>query len=382
MTMDFQNRSLISLDMPSWGYVGNGLQLLGDGDMAAAGTASYNAGNSATLSKQSGSPGYYQCLRVAVSVAANPYAANNNVVQTVGMMYRIRGVARGDGVNGRPLVLDSGATFLFQGTTSTAWQPFDVTFTAVGASLYFFNYAASGYAEFTALIEESAPASTRNLGTLGGYAQLGDGYTAATLPTQLAPTHGMLFDGSSDYLLRAEATNELTFTDPAQFSVEALCVRNVLGVGAYSTLFCKNGGGGGAAFSAPYDLYLVNDGGTTKIVFGSFSTAGGLRGIVALTLGNYWPVDAITHIVSLYDGTTWRVYMNAVQAFTSVAAGCYAPDVAGFPFYVGATKLGGTALQSYFGGKIYNAAIYPFALQPGEVASLYQLRRSMINRGF
>ena len=51
------SQSLLNLDLPAWAYIGNGVQLLVDGDMALAGTANYTAGNAATLSKQSGAPG-------------------------------------------------------------------------------------------------------------------------------------------------------------------------------------------------------------------------------------------------------------------------------------------------------------------------------------
>jgi hypothetical protein len=371
MTLDFQNKSLISLDMPAFAYVGNGVQLLQDGDMALAGTAWWTAGNSAVLTKQSGAPGYTQCLRVAVNVVANPFAANTSFVQTVGCMYRLRGVARGDGVNGRPLVLDSGATFLFQGTTSTAWQAFDVTFTAVGASLYFFNYAASGYAEFTALIEEFAPASTRNLGTLGGYAQLGNGYTAAGFPTQLAPTHGMSFDGG-DYL---QIANDGTFDFRSggvdqPFSVEFLL--NITS-GASSSLANK-----GTLFGAPGGWGLNRMSATTV----------GL--ILTDSAGNYFYASigdtgygVVKHLVFVYTGSGASSgisgFFQGVQRTTTTGAvGVYG----GLPTGVLPVTIGSGGGYSSLVGKIYNAAIYPFALQPGEVSQLYQLRRSMINRGF
>lgn len=226
---------------------------------------------------------------------------------------------------------------------------------------------------------DGVTAKTRNLGTLGGTVQLGDGTTVATFPTQVFP-HGMSFDGSSDYLLRAESGTDLTFTDPAPFSVEALCVRTPLQIGAYSALFCKNGGGAGS--TAPFLLYLRNDAGTMKLAWGSVSAVGALRGIVEVALGNYWPAGAITHVVGTYTGTTWLVYMNAVQAFSGVAAGCYAPDAASQNLYVGGMRFGSGAIGSFMGCSTFNWAVYPFTLQPGEVAQLYQLRRSMLQRGF
>ena len=44
------NQALLSLDMPSWAYIGNGVQMYADGDMALAGTANYTVGNGATIS--------------------------------------------------------------------------------------------------------------------------------------------------------------------------------------------------------------------------------------------------------------------------------------------------------------------------------------------
>lgn len=227
---------------------------------------------------------------------------------------------------------------------------------------------------------DAGVAKTRNLGTLAGTVQLGDGSTVATLPTQNSPTHGMTLDGSSDYLLRTEATDELTFTHPASFSVEALCVRTPLQTGSYAALICKNGGGAGA--SAPYQLYLYNDAGTMKVGFVSLNTAAAVRGITLTALGNYWPAGMTTHVVGTCDGTTWRVIINAVQAFSAVASGCFAPDAAGSALYVGASKYGAGAIAAFFGGKIYNWAVYPFCLQLGEVAQLYRQRLAALNRGY
>jgi hypothetical protein len=375
------NQAILSLDMPAWAFTENGVQLLPDGNMEAAGTANWSMAGVGTLAKSSLAPhSGLQCLRMSGNpgaVAGYPAVPN----QVVGRTYRLTGWVRGDGLGAIPRVYDTGVTILFTGTTANVWQYFDVTYVAAGVtSPYFWLIGAAGYIEFDDFRLEWLPASTRNLGSLGNYAQLGDGVTPATFPTQLAPTHGMSFDGANDYLLRAEATNELTFTDPAQFSVEALCVRTSIQIGSTYALFCKNGGGGG--LSAPYMLYLQNVAGVMQILWATVSGAGASRGILATALGSYWPAGVTTHVVGTFDGTTWQIFLNAVQAFSNVAAGCYAPDAAGASTYVGTFRFGSGALLAPFGGKIYNAAIYPFALQPGEVASLYQLRRSMINRGF
>jgi hypothetical protein len=226
---------------------------------------------------------------------------------------------------------------------------------------------------------DGAIAKGANRGTLGGTLQLGDGATAATFPTQRMP-HGMSFNGANQYLLRDESAANLTFTDPAPFSVELLVSRPSLQIGSYAMFVCKAGGGVG--FVAPYVLYLRNDGGTMRIAWGSLSSAGALRGIVEIALGVYWPPGPVTHVVALYDGTAWRIYLNAVQAFSGVAAGCYAPDTANLPLYVGTGRLGAGALASYADMQLYNFGLYPFALQPGEIGQLRAKRFELLQKGF
>lgn len=221
-------------------------------------------------------------------------------------------------------------------------------------------------------------ACTRNLGALAGTVQLGDGGTLATFPTQAFP-HGMSFDGANDYLLRAETTDELTFTDPAPFSFDMLCSRDAIQVGSYFGFLCKNGGGAGS--SAPYVFYLRNDAGTMKVAWQSVSSGGAVRGVVEVALGSYFPASTIAHACGVYDGTTWRLYFNAMQAFTGVAAGCYAPDAAGQALYVGAYKLGAAALVSFAGMRCYNWGVWPFALQPGEIAQLWRKRLALLQKG-
>lgn len=225
-------------------------------------------------------------------------------------------------------------------------------------------------------IDGSGNRVTRNLGTLGGAVQLGDGVTAITFPTQIAP-HGMSFDGANDYLLRAEATNELTFTDPAPFSVELLAVRSAVQIGSYAFFFTKTGGGAGS--SAPYALYLRNDAGVMKVALLSVSSAGLVRGIVEANLGNLWPASITTHIVGHFDGSTWRLFFDGLLQLTSVAAGCYAPDAAGSPLRFCTGGYGAVAPANFAGVRSYNFAVYPFALQPGEVAQLCRQRLAEIN---
>lgn len=226
---------------------------------------------------------------------------------------------------------------------------------------------------------DGAVAKLVNRGALGGTVQLGDGVTPTTFPTQLAPTHGMWFDGSSDYLRRLEIAGELTFTDPLTFSFEMLTFRYPLQIGSYAALLGHPGGGGGS--SDPYTCFLFNDAGTMKIWWGSVSSGAATRGILYSNLGTYFPAGMITHVVGLYDGTTWRLFINAVEAFTSVASGCYAPDAAAQGLLIGALANGSGAPGAFAQMSCYNFALYPFALLPSEISQLYRLRLGLLNRG-
>jgi len=212
---------------------------------------------------------------------------------------------------------------------------------------------------------------TRNLGVLGGNVQVGDGVTEGTYPAQRVP-HGAWFDGSDDYLRRDEVGSELTFTDPAQFSIELLIARDVVPVGGFAFYACKSGGGAG--LSAPYMLLLNNDAGVLKVSWASMSSFGAMRGILAVAVGDLWPAGVLSHVVAAYEGTAWQLYINSVLAHVSVASGCYAPDAAGHPLYVMAGRYGTGAMHSFARGGLYNFSEYPFALSPGEVAQQHRQR--------
>ena len=118
----------------TWSSAGNmrfngavgGAELLVDGDMEAVGVADWAVGNSATLTKETGTPhGGSQVLRIAYNGITNPNAIQG--ILTVGKYHRVNGFTRSDGV-ATPRV--DAIDLLFQGTTSTSYQEFNVTFRA------------------------------------------------------------------------------------------------------------------------------------------------------------------------------------------------------------------------------------------------------------
>jgi hypothetical protein len=119
------------------------ISLLEDGNMESADTSYWTAGSAATLSKETGTPhGGTKCLRCARSTTNNPFF-QRPASTIIGNTYRLTGYVRSDG-SAIPYIYDAGAYLLFQGTNSTNWQPFDITYTARGTVAYFFTWTSTG----------------------------------------------------------------------------------------------------------------------------------------------------------------------------------------------------------------------------------------------
>lgn len=132
-----------------------------DGDMEAADTSAWTAGNGATLSKETGTP--YEgtrCLRITRATAAG--TAEQYILARY-TDYNIHGYARGDGTS-NPMIQIFGST-LWTGTSSTSWQEFDVDFSVESGTSYDEIYfitsggAATNYTEWDdiTLLQMTAP---------------------------------------------------------------------------------------------------------------------------------------------------------------------------------------------------------------------------------
>jgi hypothetical protein len=108
-----------------------GPELLKDGDMEYASTSFWTAVQAAPSKEAIGAYEGTRRLRID-TVGATIGGAYQDILE-VGKTYRARGVARGDGVNAPEVYI--GNTVNWTGTTSTDWQPYDVTGTADSITL-------------------------------------------------------------------------------------------------------------------------------------------------------------------------------------------------------------------------------------------------------
>lgn len=122
--------------------------LLGDGDMEAAYAGWKLAAGDGTISKISDSYEGAQAMRITRGATV---PAAGRVVLTVGVDYRLTGVARSCG-SCLPRIYDS--TYRWTGTTSTSWQPFDITWTAGNSTLRFYtgSGAPGGFTDWDDLV--------------------------------------------------------------------------------------------------------------------------------------------------------------------------------------------------------------------------------------
>jgi len=116
-----------------------------DGDMEAVGVGDWTASN-AILTKESGArTGGSGTLILRITRNGGAPLAYQGI-NTVGIKYRIVGWARGDGTRSPAI---SSSSFIWQGTSSTSWQSFDITYIAASANLALRTIAnAVGYVEF------------------------------------------------------------------------------------------------------------------------------------------------------------------------------------------------------------------------------------------
>jgi hypothetical protein len=236
-TFNYQSKATCQLTMGAAQHnpVGNAIDaLLPDGSMETAGVAAWTP-NNATLTKTTSSPhGGTQALRIT-GTGANAYCvpAVNPII--AGVQYRLTGWARGDGV-ASPFVQDL-ITTIWTGTTSTAWQYFDITWTGV-ANLKLLSQTGQ-YTDYDDLTLYRYWPMTLDTSGRGNHFMFGDGSTSTTFPAKLSQ-RGYGFDGG-DYFIHGPLPSG-TYT--------VFTVLKLTGVpaGTWQPIFdCRSGTGDGFA---------------------------------------------------------------------------------------------------------------------------------------
>ncbi len=131
-----------------------GPNLLVDGNCRAPTTAAWSAYASATLSKVLDVPLGFVVLRIGYTAAAGGFAFQTGIGPT-NSTYRVQGYARGDGTSAPKVTTLS--TPIWTGTTSTAWQNFDVEVAIASDSGFYCgsaNLAPGTHVEFRDLYYE------------------------------------------------------------------------------------------------------------------------------------------------------------------------------------------------------------------------------------
>lgn len=310
-----QTRSTLYLPMRDQYNRPNGVELNTNPTLPA----SYSAQNSAALSEQVGVYLGGNALRVTYGGVASPYARRTLV--TNAYPYWLVGAVRGDGVAAPTIYLGSisGAGIRFVGTNSVNWQPFAFLVPATDGTFLALSSSAAGagqYCDFAAMSVQLAPRVTQNVGqalSAPSYVTVGDGVTAATMPTQLAGKRGMNFNGAQYLTAAVNLPNGL-------YTYVGLVRNKYVNPGAAGYLIdFRAGGGTGYVYhtpstrvvTAPSGTISVSDVATSTLYSGSLSTVG-VAGVtvtaptsatigVSNTLLSFFYGDMLA--VALYPGT-------------------------------------------------------------------------------
>lgn len=164
------------------------------------------------------------------------------------------------------------------------------------------------------------------------------------------------FDGTNDYI-QIPDSSELRLTSSGTIS---LWVNpNSLPTSGWKVLLSKGNWGGGLN---NFSIYYVGSNSNLR-----FDLAGSTTPPNIIQISNsYTPVGSWTHIVSTWDGSTIRLYINGKQISSTTQT--KTPNTTGYDLYVGTAQ--GSA--SYvFDGKIDDVRLFNYSLDANQVKLLF-----------
>jgi prepilin-type N-terminal cleavage/methylation domain-containing protein len=158
------------------------------------------------------------------------------------------------------------------------------------------------------------------------------------------------FDGVDDYV---DAGNDASLAS-SLFSIEFWLKKNNT-VGLQTPLGKRSGTTGGWYFDNPTGSPIIR-----------FAMGNGAIMLDVVTTSTAWPL-VWGHIVTTWDGTTARIYLNGVQIGSgTLSSGSYTPGTG--KLFIGAL---GPSTLNFFNGTIDEARVYNQALLSYQVQQLY-----------
>jgi len=238
------------------------------------------------------------------------------------------------------------------------------------------NFGGAGSAvEYDDVKTELCIAQTKNIGSLGGYALLGDGSTTTTFPTQKTP-HGMSFDGGDYLKVDAGIGPLLTLSMPFTFSVLMYDDKGLFDTSGYSL-----GGTWDTAQSKGVLFYKYP------------STSYGIGVYIGSSSGNFLEARGLEappgiHLYTFtYDGSGTfaglKIYIDGkLSSWINGSTGTLGSDiVSGKGVILGARWNGASSPHQFLtsGKRILDVSIYPVALTPVQVKVLYESLKKTLN---
>jgi hypothetical protein len=333
----------------------DGIELVTDHDMAAAGVGDWTAANSASLSKVSNGAGG-NALRVAHGGASNPYATQS--ILTNGVHYKALVRARGDGVVNGDARLEGGTTNFYCPTPATfvdaAWeQPGGTLVMRAGST-------ATGAGEYTDYDSFSIKRMQKRYLDRSGndhHMLRGDGYTATSLPAHNTGK-GVKITAAAEYgkiPAGAPTGTQFSFTIAVKFPAST----------ALMQIFdCYDGGDAGWAF-------LLNSGQVLQLYSGGFAGANAATYVIPNVVQHrQW-----VHLGGAYDGSNTKLYVNGLHVAS--AGTPLAPTFSGQNIWMGRLYNGTRPLL----GTFYDAKVWQTtALTDAQHQEAYQIDRYRIAR--
>jgi hypothetical protein len=247
---------------------------LADGDMDASDTSAWGKGQ-ATLSKVLALPKDGNALSIKRDGLDGSFYAWQSVFES-GKDHHITGYARGDG-SSAPKVMKSGKT-LWQGTSSTGWQEFDIYFTSHPTDDRIFLYGNNGEIGDTVQFDDIT------------ITEVGGGYFE--------------FDGVDDNI----DFGVIDYSDYSQMTVSAWFNKKNTKT---EIIFANHKGGS-------YSFQLGTVGNKARFHFRNAAPDGDYFGVVS---DNIYNPNELNHVVGVYDGNNVKIYLNGVETIGSEATG-------------------------------------------------------------